>query len=113
MKDYLTAENTRNQKGHRVFIRFFKRCFGQQCDVLIAHHLTCRLGSQTLEVPSADTLWFDHELMYRVFGEETPNIIQVLAGNKAAHRDETVSRFLDALDAKDPEGRVIFERGLA
>ena len=73
LKDYLGVENARNKKYARLYEDLLKRAFGPQHDVLVGHHITFEehgnIDSEN-EVPAADTLLFDHEIMCKVFGKE-------------------------------------------
>jgi hypothetical protein len=109
MKDYLNFENQRNVAGHRVFIRFLNRAFGPESRVLVAHHIVCMpKGQPPVEIPSADTMWFDRELMTKVFGDDVDVIMPTLMAREGIERELAVAFFLDALDAKDPDKATAF-----
>lgn len=109
MRD-IRVEDQRNQDAHRTFIRFFHRAFGKDCKIVVAHHLVIIPAGETpLEIPSADTLWFDHDLMGKVFGkDDAETLMQALAARRPESRESFVSFMLDALDIKDPAGKTEF-----
>lgn len=101
MKDYLADETLRNHRNHKIFERLLKRAIGK-CDVLVAHHLTFTTdGDEPNEIPSADTLIFDVELMGKVFGDRAYNIMQSLSVRKVDSRDAFLEHYLDGLDLEE------------
>jgi hypothetical protein len=109
MRDLL-SETTRNSTHHRVFIRFLHRAFGMDAKVMVAHHfVVIPNGKPPIEIPSADSLWFDTELMEQVFGNDDAAIIMAtLASRKPDDRETFVSGMLDALDVRDPSRKTEF-----
>lgn len=113
MKDFLPAENKRNHDAHRVFERFLHRAVGE-CEVIVAHHIVyMRKGSDDLpnEIPSADTLWFDPEMMGLVFGDKAQLMMLALAKHRPEIRDKTIGDFLDELDVQSPEKALKYPSG--
>jgi hypothetical protein len=97
MKDYLGWENSRNKQHAQLYSRIMQLAFGK-CNVLIGHHLTFEFGddlSTENEIPSADTLMFDHEAMTKVFGVDAPLVMRQLASVPAEQRDQLLSEHLD------------------
>lgn len=104
LPEYLKLEQARNLAATRIFHRFLHRAVGQ-CEILVAHHIVFELpGGEPNEIPSADTLLFNPLLMGRVFGQEAPMIMSVLAHREPEIREQVLKDYLDALDVKDPEG---------
>lgn len=104
--NFLMVENARNHDAHRTFERFLHRAIGP-CRVLVAHHIVfIPAGSDDpTEIPSADSLCFNHQLMTKVFGEvSAPAIMLTLAKRTPDLRDKVLADFLDALDLEDPAG---------
>jgi hypothetical protein len=75
--------------------------------VLIGHHITfefdCdgdgKLDISTMnEVPSADCLLFDHELMGKVFGKHATTIMTTLAAVPCEERDDLFKLYFEALE---------------
>jgi hypothetical protein len=68
-------------------------------DVIIAHHLTyvaheMRDGFSyeiVEEIPSADTLIFDHEAAQKIWGEDWSNVLTELALTPVPQRDERLA----------------------
>jgi hypothetical protein len=109
-KVYLDFENNRNQVAHRAIIRFLKRAIGPDVQVVIAHHIVfMQPGKLPNEIPSADTMWFDPEIMGKVFGDQAPLIMQTLANRTPDLRDKVAEDFLDNLDIRDPAGKFEFQ----
>jgi len=102
MKDYLGYENARNKANAQLYVDLIQAAYGQ-CAVLIGHHLTFEfhgdVGTEN-EIPSADTLCFDHEVMGRVFGEDAPLIMRQMASVPAEARDKILSEFFYSRNAK-------------
>lgn len=93
MKTYLEWENERNRKSHKLFTDILKEAFGDD-GILIAHHL-CFGGNEDSpnEIPSADCLIFDHEVMFKVFGRKFTDVLVELALLPADQRDEALATF--------------------
>lgn len=97
MKNYLESENARNQRNHKLFETLLKRaCGSDKAMVLIGHHLTFELPEEAPnEIPSADCLMFDHDLMKVVFPDDYLNVIQTLAMTPTAARDAMLAHILE------------------
>lgn len=107
IKDYLGFENERNKKHAALYERLIKLAFKRDdVAVLIGHHLTFemdvdgdgKLDIETMnEIPSADTLMFDHDLMRAVFGDRCYPIMRELASVPCDRRDNLLKFHLDRL----------------
>lgn len=101
MKDYLGFENERNKRDADLFVRIVQEAFGKDCDVLIGHHVTFEkhgdIKSEN-EIPSADTLLFDHDVMTKLFGEQALNVMASLAKVPAEVRDLQMREWLRRRD---------------
>lgn len=90
-RNYLSTENVRNKRHAALYTRMIQVVYGKECDVLIGHHLVFevhgKIGTEN-EVPSADTLLFDHEVMKAIFGTEAIGIMQVLATLPGEEREK-------------------------
>lgn len=96
MKDYLTYENERNHKNHKLYERFMRMAMGAETNVLVVHHITFSVdGAEGNEIPSADTLMFDHYLMQKVFGENFHYYVAQLAVRDCESRDAHFEFLLD------------------
>lgn len=93
-KDYLTYENERNRRGHRLFTDMLKEAFGADSTTLIAHHVCFGESADKInEIPSADTLIFDHAVMSKLFGDNTVYVLKELAAIPAEERDAVLGEF--------------------
>lgn len=100
MKDYLMAENDRNRTKHKVYERLLRAALQTECVVVVVgHHVSFKLpGNDNLnEIPSADTLIFDFELMSKVFGAKTPLVLEHLAVLDCNARDAMLEEYLNVL----------------
>jgi hypothetical protein len=61
----------------------------QNCTVLVGHHLTfTEQGEEDgNEIPSADTLLFDHDIMKAVFGNAYMTVMMLLARARTEDRE--------------------------
>lgn len=96
-KYYLQAENDRNTHDGQLFIDILKRAFGADEVVMVGHHFVFepKQSMEALdltklnEIPSADTVMFDHDIMREVFGERYyVRIMQDLAATPVEGRDK-------------------------
>lgn len=95
-KYYLQAENDRNTHHGDLFVDILKRAFGLDEVVMVGHHFVFEpasaMAAQDLsklnEIPSADTIMFDHDIMGEVFGESAVRIMMDLAGTRVEMRDK-------------------------
>ena len=112
-KYYLQAENDRNTRHGLLFIALIKRAFGVDEVTFPGHHFVFdhaadmqALNIATMnEIPSADTLLFDHPIMTAVFGDRALGIMARISQEPAETRDALVQRELDLLDAAEAEHR--------
>jgi DNA-directed RNA polymerase specialized sigma24 family protein len=102
IKDYLTYEGQRNKKNAHIYTTLMRNVFGRDrkaCAVLIGHHLTFELDGDLNtenELPSADCLMFDHQVMKAAFGAERYiRIMQALASVPAEDRDVMLAQYME------------------
>lgn len=96
MKDYLTTENMRNKQNAELYTKMIHKAFGDDCAVLVGHHLTFEKNGELAtenEIPSADCLMFDHEIMVRLFGNDAMDYMCRLAATPVEQRDKVLARF--------------------
>lgn len=93
-------ENDRNAANSDLYKAMIRECFGVS-DVIIAHHLVyvtseTRDGFQyqiVEEVPSADTLIFDHDVARRIWGPEAfLEVLRALACEPIKSRDSLLRK---------------------
>lgn len=105
---YLHEENDRNQQHADLFTRLLKLAFGPDAHeiVLVGHHFVCEAqispdaaeNLKTLnEIPSADTVLFDHVIMGKVFGSNYVSILVEMAKVPRHEREGIVERELEKL----------------
>lgn len=100
MKDWLGYENQRNKAHAGLYTAIMKEALGDDCEVLIGHHLTFEKEgdlSTENEIPSADTLMFDHFVMTKVFGQSAITLMRYLAATPAEDRDEILKKAYEGL----------------
>lgn len=87
-----TFENERNSKSADLFKSILRECFGSDDDVIIAHHLVYAKQEGDIfkveEIPSADTLIFDHTIAHKVWGDSYLKNLCMLAIEPVESRDE-------------------------
>lgn len=109
LKDWLGYELGRNKEHSDLYVALLKKALtklakGQRAEVLIGHHITFELGAdgQSLdittenEIPSADCLMFDHDIMTAVFGDVALTIMRELAGRPCQERDAALKAAFEA-----------------
>jgi hypothetical protein len=102
IKDYFSFENERNRQHAALFEEMIQRAFGQDRDVVIGHHLSFRAHGDfkwVNQIPSADTLMFDHDLMQRVFGNFACAVMMKCASVPSEQRDEVLRDLLEKMKA--------------
>jgi len=105
MKDYLEFESARNKSNASLYVSIMKHAFGDRADILIGHHLCFEISGDLAtenEIPSADTMMFDHNVMTSVFGDRAISIMQHLAAIPAESRDRVLEAYFDCLKAEMP-----------
>lgn len=107
VRDYFTTELARNHENAALYTRMMQIAFGAQDDEMIGHHLSFQEHGKldTLqEIPSADTLIFDHYVMSRVFGYYAIKVMQHLASVpfENGERDALLGSYLRAREGVKP-----------
>lgn len=101
-KDWIGYENARNKKNVQLYTDILTRALqkitgSDAVAVLIGHHLVFEFdgdanGSLDIEteneIPSADCLMFDHEIMTAVFGADAKFIMAHLSQLDCENRDD-------------------------
>lgn len=111
LKDWLGYELGRNKEHSDLYVKLLKKAIAKlspesRCEVLIGHHITFELGADGKEldiateneIPSADCLMFDHDIMEAVFGKWAVPLMQTLAAEPCSGRDKLLARAFEALD---------------
>lgn len=102
VKDYWLDEASRNRANRPLYIRMVRALYGPGCEVFVGHHINFRLSGDDAgeenEIPSADTLLFDHGIMAANFGTDAPRLMAILAGLAPGEREAAVEKELARLD---------------
>lgn len=106
---FLSFEDARNRTHARLYADIMRRALGggAQTSVLIGHHLGFEFNQDIEtenEIPSADTLLFNHALMGKVFGDRAVSVMVHLAMTPTESRDAVLADCLACLD--DPREQV-------
>lgn len=98
---YFGAEKRRNTANAATFERLVRRAFGPGVVILVGHHVVYEFDGvldTEDEIPSADTVLFDHAIMGEVFGDEAISLMQRIVALKPGEREKAVDEALDALE---------------
>lgn len=86
-KDYLTWENGRNHRAKKLYTDIMHEAFGASEGIVIGHHLTFDEDDPD-EIPSADTLIFDHTVARKIWGSGYLDVLRQLAQVPCELRDD-------------------------
>lgn len=90
-KDYLAWENARNHAARDLYRDILHAAFGTAEEVVIGHHLTFD-GDEPDEIPSADTMIFDHDIARRLWGADYQHQLMLLVCEPCDTRDALLAR---------------------
>lgn len=79
---FLKDEGKRNRANADLFRAMLCVAWGEDCDIIVGHHINFQFDKDFRtedEIPAADTLLFDHDIMWAVFGAESWDIMRHLA----------------------------------
>lgn len=100
---YLSGEGKRNRHNADLFQAILCKAWGTGCSVMTGHHVAFLFDgdlSTEDEVPSADCLLFDLEIMGAVFGDKRDSILLHIAPLGRGDREDYVrARFREAYPA--------------
>lgn len=102
IKNYLRYEDARNKSHTALYEEILQAAFGHSEEVVVGHHLTflTRGDLRTVtEIPSADTMIFDHDIMRRIFGDRAVEVMVQCAAVPCEGRDQVLSEALLAIRA--------------
>lgn len=100
IKQFISYEIERNKKNAVMYTAIMQKALGTNV-ILIGHHLCFELGKDINtenEIPSADTLMFDHDVMGAVFGDQAMEIMQHLARTPTDSRDQVLELYMSGGD---------------
>lgn len=92
-------ENDRNGENNELYKAIIREAYGVQ-DVICGHHLVYQVEDKRAdgftytfveEIPSADTLIFDHDVALKIWGDNFMSILMVLACEPIATRDKLLA----------------------
>lgn len=102
MKEYLSFEAGRNRTHAAMYERLVKAAYGgARVATMTGHHVAFELDGNIAtenEIPSADTLLFDHTIMRATFGAQAIFVMQRLAEEPAERRDALLQEILQDHD---------------
>lgn len=91
---FLGPEGKRNRANADLFAAILCIAWGEECSIITGHHINFQFGgdlSTEDEIPSADCLLFDHDIMSSVFGEEqSKGLMQQIASLRPYERENVV-----------------------
>lgn len=94
-----TYENDRNGENQELYKAIIREAFGVT-DVICGHHLVYQVEDKrpdgftytfVEEIPSADTLIFDHDVARKIWGDDFKLVLVQLACEPIATRDQLLS----------------------
>jgi hypothetical protein len=97
-KNWIGDEGRRNREHAALFAGLITRAYGTTFELFVGHHVAFKARHQNLttenEIPSADTLIFDHEIMKEVFGDKYLGVLVQLAQVPCGQREELLSKLM-------------------
>lgn len=98
MKEWIMVEGRRNKQNAALYATLVCGSYGQSFEMFIGHHLAYKQKHEEIttlsEIPSADTLLFDHEIMIDVFDVRALDVMAQLARTPAVHREGLLAQML-------------------
>jgi hypothetical protein len=104
-------ENDRNAQSREVFKAIIREAYGVT-DVIVAHHLTYVAEEKRVdtdgraysfevveEIPSADTLIFDHDVARKIWGPNFKEILVQLVCEPCESRDDLLAKLWNQRNA--------------
>ena len=96
-KNYLQVEGRRNRRNAALYEKLLKLAFGADNAVIVGHHINFEKNGKIEtenEIPSADTMLFDHDIMGTIFGADADAIMKQLAGLRPEFREEYLDSYM-------------------
>jgi hypothetical protein len=97
-KQWVFDEVHRNVTNAALFATLACASYGQEFEFFIGHHLAYKRTHKDIttksEIPSADTLLFDHDIMIDVFGPRALDVMAQLARTPTAKREAVLEQML-------------------
>lgn len=105
---FLGPEGKRNRANADLFRAMLCVVWGDNCDIITGHHINFQFDgdlSTEDEIPSADCLLFDHDIMCAVFGEKAYEIMRNIAILRPWARENYVRSLFVMLHPEHEVGR--------
>lgn len=97
-KNWIGDEGRRNREHAALYAGIITRAYGVTFELFVGHHVAFKSTHESLttenEIPSADTLLFDHDIMKEVFGDKYLGVLIQLAQVPCNQREELMQRLL-------------------
>ncbi len=94
---FLSGEGKRNRTNADLFQLMLCKAWGEGCQVITGHHISFLFDGDLEtedEVPSADCLLFDHEIMSTLFPKDYISIMATLAVLERYDRENYVRKLI-------------------
>lgn len=94
---FLKDEGKRNRANADLFRAMLCVAWGEDCDIIVGHHINFQFDKDFRtedEIPAADTLLFDHDIMSAVFGDAALGIMREISVLPPYRREEYVGALL-------------------
>lgn len=96
--DWIMAEGGRNRNAAMLSAQLLTMSYGPTFELFIGHHIAYKAKHEdttTLsEIPSIDTLLFNHPIMQDVFGERYLDVVVQLARTPTEKRERALEQML-------------------
>lgn len=94
---FLPGEGKRNRKNADLFLTLLCLAWEENCQVMTGHHIGFMFDSDLStqdEIPAADTLLFDHDVMALLFPQDYQDVMSELALLRRYERENYVRRLV-------------------
>lgn len=102
---FLKDEGKRNRANADLFRAMLCVAWGEDCDIIVGHHINFQFDKDFRtedEIPAADTLLFDHDIMTAVFGVNAGPIMYTIAGLAPYEREAYVLEWFRTMHPDQP-----------
>jgi hypothetical protein len=110
VKSFLSTEGKRNRANADLYLDMLRIAYpGEKLDVIVGHHICFEFDgdiSTENEIPAADTLLFDHEIMGRIFGKDKArSLMHALVDLPDAKREDYLRIEVQRVKARAEDAR--------
>lgn len=96
--EWISVEGHRNRQNAALYAALVCGAYGQSFEMFIGHHLAYKQKHEEIttlsEIPSADTLLFNHDIMIDIFDVRALDVMSQLARTPAAYREQVLEQML-------------------